>query len=56
MNTGTTGSGIPTHKDGIVLNGEVNFKHIGFRVNDVNDFKYNDTGEAGISQDLLHLY
>ena len=30
-NTGTTGTTPPTHKDGIVLNGEVNFKHIGFR-------------------------
>ena len=48
MNTGTTGSGIPTHKDGIVLNGEVNFKHIGFRVNDVNDYEYLNTGEAGV--------
>ena len=28
-NTGTTGTLVPEHKDGIELNGEVNFKHIG---------------------------
>ena len=48
LNTGTTGSQGPIHKDGIVLNGEVQFKHIGFRVNDPNDYKFLDTGDAGV--------
>ena len=48
LNTGQTGSEAPEHTDGIVKNGEVNFKHIGFRVNDPNAFKYNDTGDAGV--------
>ena len=47
-NTGTTGSSQPDHKDGIALNGEVNFKHIGFRVNDPNDYEFLNTGEAGV--------
>ena len=46
-NTGTTGTLAPEHKDGIVLNGEVNFKHIGFRVNNQDDYNYLQTGEAG---------
>ena len=46
-NTGTTGTLAPEHKDGIVLNGEVNFKHIGYRVNNQDDFNYLQTGEAG---------
>ena len=50
MNTGQTGGNdeAPEHKDGIVLSGEVNFKHIGFRVNDPSEFRYNDTGDAGV--------
>ena len=32
LNTGQTGAEAPEHTDGIVLNGEVQFKHIGFRV------------------------
>ena len=47
-NTGVTGALPPVHTDGIVLNGEVLFKHIGFRVIDENSFAYNETGEAGI--------
>jgi hypothetical protein len=47
INTGTTGTLPPTHKDGIVLNGDVNFKHIGFRVSDPNSFKFLETGESG---------
>ena len=47
-NTGTTGGSLPTHKDGVALNGEVNFKHIGFRVSDPNDFKFLETGESGV--------
>ena len=48
LNTGQTGSEAPEHTDGTVLNGEVNFKHIGFRVNDPNAYKYNETGDAGV--------
>ena len=48
INTGQTGSSAPEHLDGVALNGEVQFKHIGFRVEDPNSFKYNDTGESGI--------
>jgi hypothetical protein len=48
LNTGETGTSGPEHTDGIELNGEVNFKHIGFRVVDQNAFGYNQTGEAGI--------
>jgi len=47
INTGTTGTLTPEHKDGIELNGEVQFKHIGFRVNNPTDFNYLGTGEAG---------
>jgi len=46
-NTGTTGTSSPTHKNGIEVNGTVNFKHIGFRVNDPNDYKFLETGNAG---------
>ena len=46
-NTGTTGSLAPEHKDGIVANGEVLFKHIGYRVSNQDDFNYLETGEAG---------
>ena len=48
LNTGQTGSEAPTHTDGIELNGEVQFKHIGFRVEDENAFGYNQTGSAGV--------
>jgi len=48
LNTGQTGSDAPEHVDGVVLNGEVNFKHIGFRVIDEEAFGYNTTGEAGV--------
>ena len=48
LNGGETGVSAPTHTDGIVLNGEVNFKHIGFRVVDTNAFGFQETGEAGI--------
>ena len=48
LNTGQTGSEAPEHVDGIIKNGEVDFKHIGFRVNDPTEFRYNDTGEAGV--------
>ena len=46
-NTGTTGSLLPEHKEGIELNGTVNFKHIGFRVSDANGYNYLETGDAG---------
>ena len=48
LNTGTTGTTAPTHKDGVVFNNEVQFKHIGFRVNDPNDYEFLNTGEAGV--------
>ena len=48
LNAGQTGTGGPEHLDGVELNGEVQFKHIGFRVVDSNNYKYNETGEAGV--------
>ena len=48
LNSGQTGDTAPEHKDGVVLNGEVNFKHIGFRVEDPNAFQYNETGDSGV--------
>jgi hypothetical protein len=47
LNTGQTGSSAPEHTDGIQLNGEVQFKHIGFRVVDQNAYKFGETGPAG---------
>ena len=47
LNTGETGSIAPTHKDGIETNGEVEFKHIGFRVNNPVSYRYNETAESG---------
>ena len=47
LNTGTTGALAPEHKDGVETNGDVQFKHIGFRVNNATDFNYLNTGEAG---------
>ena len=38
LNSGQTGDLAPEHLDGIELNGEVQFKHIGFRVVDSNAF------------------
>ena len=56
-NTGTTGSSLPTHKDGVVLNGEVNFKHIGFRVNQIlMIFNFLRLEKQVHFQDLSHLY
>jgi len=48
LNGGETGSLAPVHTDGIALNGEVNFKHIGFRVVDSQAFGFGTTGEAGL--------
>jgi hypothetical protein len=48
LNTGTTGSTPPQHTDGIVLNGEIQFKHIGIRASDVNQPYYNQGGQSGI--------
>jgi len=47
LNTGQTGTLAPEHTDGIELNGEVQLKHIGFRVSDINAFGFGETGEAG---------
>ena len=56
MNTGQTGGTdeAPEHLDGIVLSGEVQFKHIGFRVNDPSAFRYNDTGESWSISSFYH--
>jgi hypothetical protein len=48
LNTGTTGTTLPTHKDGIALSGNVQLKHVGYRVNDVNAPYYLETGESGL--------
>ena len=48
LNAGETGALAPEHTDGIELNGEVQLKHIGFRVVDQNAYAYNETGEAGL--------
>ena len=47
LNAGETGSTPPLHTDGIETNGEVQFKHIGFRVNDSGGYKYQETGDSG---------
>ena len=47
LNSGQTGASAPTHTDGTALNGEVTFKHIGFRVVDTNAYGYSSTGAAG---------
>ena len=48
LNTAQTGPTPPIHLDGTQLNGEVLFKHIGFRTADPNQPYYNETGEAGL--------
>ena len=48
LNSGQTGPLGPEHSDGIELNGQVRFKHIGFRVVDPNNELYLQTGEAGL--------
>ena len=47
LNTGQTAASAPEHTDGIVLNNEVQFKHIGFRVNDPTEYQYNTSAESG---------
>ena len=47
LNTGQTAPSAPEHTDGTVLNGEVEFKHIGFRVNDPTEYQYNTSAESG---------
>ena len=47
LNAGETGDFAPEHTDGIELNGEVELKHIGFRVVDSSAYGYNETGESG---------
>ena len=39
LNTGQTAASAPEHTDGVVLNNEVQFKHIGFRVNDPTEYE-----------------
>jgi hypothetical protein len=48
LNQGEATAVPPTHTDGVVRNGEVDFKHIGFRADDPTEFRYGDTGEAGV--------
>ena len=48
LNEGEATATAPTHTDGIVQNGQVNFKHIGLRVDDSSAFGYGTTGEAGV--------
>jgi hypothetical protein len=48
LNAGLTDVSPPLHTDGIELNGEVQFKHIGFRVNDAQAEYYQETGDSGI--------
>ena len=48
LNSGQTGNIGPVHGDGVALNGEVQFKHIGFRVIDENAPYYLETGQSGI--------
>ena len=48
LNAGLVGSTLPTHKDGVVLNGSVELKHVGFRVDDPNAPHYLQTGNSGI--------
>ena len=48
LNTGQTAASAPEHTDGVVLNGEVQFKHIGFRVNDPTEYEYNSSPESGV--------
>ena len=48
LNTGQTATSAPEHTDGTVLNGEVQFKHIGFRVNDPTEYEYNTSPESGV--------
>ena len=47
LNTGTTGALAPEHKDGVETNGDVQFKHIGFRVTNPTGFDYLQTGDSG---------
>jgi len=48
LNTGATGTTPPTHVDGIVLNGAVQLKHIGFRVSRPTEPYYNTSGNSGL--------
>ena len=48
LNAGLTDTTPPLHTDGIELNGEVQFKHIGLRVNDAQAAYYQETGNSGI--------
>jgi len=47
QNSGQTGTTGPEHTDGIELNGEVEFLHIGYRVDDTNAVHYGLTGDSG---------
>jgi hypothetical protein len=48
LNTGQTGTTGPTHTGGIAINGDVQFDHIGYRINDPNQAHYGITGDSGV--------
>ena len=48
LNVGKTGTTPPTHSDGIELNGEVQFKHIGIRDSLSEGFAFGESGESGV--------
>jgi hypothetical protein len=48
LNTGITGTTPPLHTDGIELSGDVQLKHIGYRVDDPNAPHYLETGLSGV--------
>jgi hypothetical protein len=48
LDTGITGLIPPFHEDGIELNGDVRFKHIGYRVNSPDLPFFGESGDSGI--------
>jgi hypothetical protein len=50
LDNGTTGPQAepPLHTDGIEINGNVRFKHIGIRVDNPDAFAYGESGDAGV--------
>ena len=48
LNQGTCDLLPPDHEDGVVTNGDVRFKHIGYRVDAPNDKFYGEGGDSGI--------
>ena len=48
LNSGLCSNLPPDHEDGTQLNGEVRFKHIGYRIDSPTAAFYGETGDAGI--------